>query len=57
MKLIFFLKPDKVNSLSQCPIFAKITIDNGSFTLSTGKYIRLKIIHGIVLMRFLKIGF
>jgi site-specific recombinase XerD len=42
LKIIFYLKADKVKANGDVPIYAKVSIDNQSITLSTGKGIPIE---------------
>ncbi|MDO5971036.1 phage integrase SAM-like domain-containing protein [Flavivirga aquimarina] len=39
LKIIYFIKSEKSNSNDECPIYAKISYQGKSITMSTGKYI------------------
>ncbi len=39
LKIIYFIKSEKSNAKDECPIYAKISYQGKSITMSTGKYI------------------
>lgn len=39
LKINFYIKADKAKTTGECPIYAKVTFNNKSTTLSTGRYI------------------
>lgn len=39
LKIIYFIKSEKSNENDECPIYAKISYQGKSITMSTGKFI------------------
>ena len=39
LKIIYFIKSEKSKNNDECPIYAKISYQGKSITMSTGKYI------------------
>ncbi|NOY47570.1 MAG: site-specific integrase [Chlorobi bacterium] len=39
LKIIYFIKSEKANSNNECPIYAKISYQGKSITMSSGKYV------------------